>query len=109
METLFNKLTEVLSKYDRVIIMSHKNPDLDAMGSSMGLFRILTEMGKEAYIFLEKKDPKEYNSSVKQALEKVKYIEYLYPNTYQEKLDENAVLIIRRPSKRTGRISTNCR
>ncbi len=94
METLFNKLTEVLSKYDRVIIMSHKNPDLDAIGSSMGLFRILTEMGKEAYIFLEKKDPKEYNSSVKQALEKVKNIEYLYPNTYREKLDENAVLII---------------
>ena len=56
METLFNKLTEILSKYQRIIIMSHSNPDLDAIGSSMGLYRILVEMGKEAYIFLEKKD-----------------------------------------------------
>ena len=94
METLFNKLTEILSKYQRIIIMSHSNPDLDAIGSSMGLYRILVEMGKEAYIFLEKKDTKEYNSSVKQALERVRNIEYLYPSTYKEKLDQDTVLII---------------
>ncbi len=94
METLFHKLEEILSKYKRMIIMSHQNPDLDAIGSSMGLSCILKKMGKESYIFLHSDKKEEYNSSVRQALEKVTNIEYLYPNTYQEKVDEDTVLII---------------
>ncbi len=94
METIFNKLTEILSKYDRIFIMSHQNPDLDAIGSSMGLSHMLREMKKDSYIFLKTKDKKEYNSSVRQAIEKVQEMEYVYPNTYQEKMDKSTVLVI---------------
>jgi len=94
LEMLFQKLTEILSKYKRMIIMSHQNPDLDAIGSSMGLSCILNQMGKENYIFLSSNNLDDYNSSVRQALEKVKNVEYLYPDTYQEKIDEDTVLII---------------
>ena len=94
METLFQKLTEVLSKYQTIIIMSHQNPDLDAIGSSMGLSQILTEMGKKSYILLHTKDKKEYNSSVQQALEKVHTVEFLYPETLSKKIGEDTVLIV---------------
>ncbi len=94
METLFHKLTEVLSKYDNMIVMSHQNPDLDAIGSSMGLCKILTDMGKDCYIFLSNKNWKEYNSSVWQALTRVPEMKYLYPSTYSSVLKENTVLII---------------
>lgn len=74
--------------------MSHQNPDLDAIGSSMGLSRILNAMDKENYIFLSSKDNSIYNSSVKQALAKSTNIQYLYPDTFLEKVDENTALVI---------------
>lgn len=94
LETLFNKLTGILSKYQKIIIMSHQNPDLDAIGSSMGLACILKKMGKESYIFLHSRDFKEYHSSVRQALERVTNMEYIYPDNYLNIVDDNTVLVI---------------
>jgi c-di-AMP phosphodiesterase-like protein len=74
--------------------MSHQNPDLDAIGSSMGLSCILNSMGKENYIFLSSKNVENYNNSVRKALSKVPNIEYIYPDDYKDKIDENTVLII---------------
>lgn len=94
METLFNKLTELLWKYSKVIIMSHHDPDLDAIGSSMGLSLILNSMEKENYIFLTNEDKNAYNSSVNQSLNRVSDINYLYPKTYKKVIDEETVLVI---------------
>ncbi len=95
METLFEKLTEVLSKYQNIIVMSHQNPDLDAVGSSMGLCQILKKMGKKSYILFSQKDLKKYNSSVRKALEKVKNeIDFLYPDTLKDVLGDSTVLIV---------------
>lgn len=95
MEILFNKLTELITKYSKVIIMSHHDPDLDAIGSSMGLSMILNSMEKENYIFLANTtDKNAYNNSVNQALTRVQGINYLYPKTYKKVIDENTILII---------------
>ena len=37
----------------RFLLISHMNPDGDAIGSSLGLARILRSLGKEADPFLE--------------------------------------------------------
>lgn len=94
MESLFNKLTELLSKYSKVVIMSHHDPDLDAIGSSMGLSMILNSMEKENYIFLTSTDKNDYNNSVNQALTRINGINYLYPKTYKKVIDENTILVI---------------
>jgi Predicted signaling protein consisting of a modified GGDEF domain and a DHH domain len=94
MEILFNKLTDLLSKYNKIIIMSHHDPDLDAIGSSMGLSVILNSMGKENYIFLTNEDKTAYNNSVNQALGRVDGINYIYPKTYKKVIDDNTVLVI---------------
>jgi len=39
---------------DHVVIMGHKFPDADALGASIGLAKIATTIGKEAYIVLNK-------------------------------------------------------
>lgn len=44
----------------KIAIFSHINPDWDAVWSSLGLKRILTNMGKDAKIFLSKK-PESFN------------------------------------------------
>lgn len=43
-------LEELMSECENVIIMGHTNPDIDAMGSALGIYRIAKELGKEAYI-----------------------------------------------------------
>ena len=37
---------------DEVFILGHKNPDMDAFGSALGLYRIATDLGKQAWIVL---------------------------------------------------------
>ena len=45
-----NAFCELLDGCDNVIIMGHKFPDLDALGSSFGVAAIARAYGKEAYI-----------------------------------------------------------
>ena len=34
------------------MIMGHTNPDMDSMGSSMGIYRLAKSLGKNAYIYM---------------------------------------------------------
>lgn len=38
-----NKLKEIIEKHDSIVIHRHKRPDMDAIGSQMGLFHLLKE------------------------------------------------------------------
>lgn len=44
-----NEVVEILRGYDRFIVVSHVNPDGDAVGSLLGLYLALKEMGKQAW------------------------------------------------------------
>ena len=43
---------ELLLSKEKVIIMAHKRPDADAFGSAVGIYRLVTSLGKKAYIVL---------------------------------------------------------
>lgn len=43
-------LEELIYESQNVIIMGHKNEDIDAIGSSLGMYRLAKTLGKEAYI-----------------------------------------------------------
>jgi len=43
-------LEELILESKDVMIMGHSNGDIDSLGSSLGLYRFVTEMGKKAYI-----------------------------------------------------------
>lgn len=43
-------LEELMQEADKVIIMGHTNSDIDAMGSSFGIYRLAKTIEKEAYI-----------------------------------------------------------
>lgn len=45
-------LKELLQSVDNVLIMGHANPDLDAIGSGMGMARVCKELGKNTHIVL---------------------------------------------------------
>lgn len=94
MEKLFQKLNDLISKYDNFIVMGHKEPDLDSLGSSLGLCEIIESFGKNAYLFFNIKHLDKYNSNIKQAFNKMeKDIICVDEETYK-KLTGNVLLII---------------
>lgn len=47
-------LKELLTGVDNVLIMGHSNPDLDAIGSAMGMARVCKALGKNVHLVLDK-------------------------------------------------------
>lgn len=68
MEQLFNKLNEIIGEYDNFIIMGHKKPDLDSIGSSLGLYNVIKKFQKNAYIYLDTSELGNYNNNFNQAI-----------------------------------------
>ena len=71
MENLFNKLNQIISEYESFIVMGHKDPDLDCLGSSLGLCEIIESFGKKAYLFLNDKKLESYNTNINQAFQRM--------------------------------------
>lgn len=45
-------LREILETKDKVIIMGHKLPDVDCLGSALGIYRLADALGKKAHIVI---------------------------------------------------------
>jgi len=72
--TVARALEQLIEETEKVIVMGHVNPDIDSLGSSLGIYRLAKSLGKEAYIV---------NNNTGVALEE--YIETLKENDeYQE-------------------------
>jgi len=47
---LIAKFKELLEKYDRVSILTHKNPDADSIGTALGIYNMLKNVGKQVAV-----------------------------------------------------------
>ena len=77
MEQLFNKLSEVIKEYDNFIIVGHKNPDLDSIGSALGLYNAIKKFKKEVYIYVGSNELSNYNESFSKSLKKLKDVNFI--------------------------------
>lgn len=94
MNQVFEKLNEIIKDYDNFIVTGHKDPDLDSLGSCLGLIDIIESYGKHAYLFLNDKHLENYNSNINQAFNKMeKNIICVNERTYK-KIVGNTLLII---------------
>jgi len=83
-------LEELMEESQNVIVMGHSNSDIDAMGSSLGIYRVAKTIGKEVYIvndtfgisinsFMEAaKKEEEYQDAI---ISKEKALEIITPET----------------------------
>ena len=92
MNTFHVNLDELFKKYTKIVIVSHKNPDLDAYASSVGLYKILENEKKEVYIFLDLEE--KYNSPVEDSIELFENITYINKNNYKDYVDDNTLWVI---------------
>jgi c-di-AMP phosphodiesterase-like protein len=95
MDEVLNNLTKIIKQNDNFIIMTHKNPDFDGMGSAIALQQIIKSFKKESYIVVNEK---EIDKSLKRAFSLLKD-KNIYCNTISIKkaenlLDDSHVLII---------------
>lgn len=85
-------LSRLIDQADRVMIMGHRNPDMDAFGAALGMFRVCMMNGKNSSIVID-----EVNDSLqtifKQAKEKGTYT-FLTHDRAKELIDENTLLIV---------------
>lgn len=65
--TISQSISRIIDESDNVIIMGHKNIDIDAFGSALGFYRLSKTLGKDCYIVSEPN-----GKSLEKFLEKVK-------------------------------------
>lgn len=51
--TTAHSMARIISEAENVIVMGHKNIDIDALGSALGIYRLATTLGKPCYIATE--------------------------------------------------------
>lgn len=68
-------LKELVLESDKVIIMGHKNPDMDAIGAAIGIHKVAQMNQKEAYIVI---NFQEIDTAVRRLMEEIKKQENLF-------------------------------
>ena len=81
-----------MSECEKVVIMGHKNPDIDAMGAALGIYRMATCLNKEAYILTnnESASIKEFLDNIQEDYKDV----FLNNETVLSKVDSETLLVV---------------
>ncbi len=81
---------------DRVIIMGHRFPDVDAIGASIGLLRMGSATKKEAYIVLNRKEIDKTAESFIMAIEEDEFLSehFISADEALEMMTRNTLLVV---------------
>lgn len=69
MKKILDKITENVKQNKKIIIASHKDMDLDAIGSSLCLYKIVEQLNKDPYILI---DTIKQNQTLEKSIQKIK-------------------------------------
>ncbi|HEY4599819.1 MAG TPA: DHH family phosphoesterase [Cerasibacillus sp.] len=89
-------LTGLIKASDHVFIMGHQVPDMDAIGSAIGILHIARANGKSGYIVIDSKD---VHTGVYRLLDAVKEDEDLWPYFVEpkdahERITQNSLIVV---------------
>ncbi|CAG9609063.1 DHH family phosphoesterase [Pseudoneobacillus rhizosphaerae] len=89
-------LKELILESDKVIVMGHKNPDMDAIGAAIGIQKVAQMNQKDGYIVM---NFQEIDTGVKRLMEEIKNHEKLFsrfitPEQALESATEDTLLVI---------------
>ncbi len=87
-------LENLINESDKVMIMGHVNLDIDAMGSSIGIYRLAKTLGKNAYIIHNGNDIA-LDSFKKELLKEPEYEDVLISKEVAiENVEENTLIVV---------------
>ena len=92
-------LEELIKENDKIMIMGHTNPDIDAIGSALGVYRIAKTLGKEARIVANVETPsiKDLYESIKDQYQEV----FISSETALAQVDSGTLIIVVDTHKKT--------
>ena len=89
-------LQELMKHSDQIFIMGHKYPDLDAIGSSLGIRRIAEMNNKEAWVVV---NPEEFSKDISKLMKEVeedsqisRYI--ITPSVAEQMITANSLVVL---------------
>ena len=92
-------LEELIKENDKIMIMGHTNPDIDAIGSALGVYRIAKTLGKEARIVANVETPsiKDLYESIKDQYQEV----FISSETALTQVDSGTLVVVVDTHKKT--------
>ncbi len=95
MDYLFEKLTQNIKSHSNIVLMTHKHPDLDGMGSAIALSKIIKSMKKDCYIVFP---TEQVNVSLEKGIKALEEnnitINFRKYEEILELIDDNTLLIV---------------
>ena len=88
-------LRQLIEQSSNVFVMGHRNPDMDAIGSGIGVLRGIKNMKKQGYLVLTEENP-----SIKNLFNKLKEEQpglldsIITPNKAKEMIDDDSLMIL---------------
>jgi c-di-AMP phosphodiesterase-like protein len=90
-----NSLRDLMQESSRVLIMGHRNPDMDALGSAIGILKLAEMNDKEARIVLP---PEEIGRGIRRMMDEIAEVPQLetrFVNAFQaDQLNEHQTLLV---------------
>lgn len=91
-----NSLRDLMQESSRVLIMGHKNPDMDALGSAIGILKLAEMNDKEAHIVLP---PEEIGRGIRRMMDEIAEVPQLetrFVNAFQadQLIDDQTLLVV---------------
>ena len=92
-------LEELIKENDKIMIMGHTNPDIDAIGSALGIYRFAKTLEKEAKIVANVETPsiKDLYESIKDQYQEV----FISSETALAQVDSGTLIIVVDTHKKT--------
>ena len=87
-------LENLIKDASKVMIMGHTNPDIDSMGSSMGIYRLAKSLGKKAYI-IDSNETNTLQSFKKDLAKEPEYEDILITKEVaEENIDKETLVVV---------------
>ncbi|MBP2242664.1 c-di-AMP phosphodiesterase-like protein [Cytobacillus eiseniae] len=89
-------LKELIAASDKVLIMGHKYPDMDAIGSAIGIRKIAQMNHREGYIVV---NPQEFETGVQRLMAEIKknepfHMDFISPAQAWEMATEDTLIVV---------------
>lgn len=88
-------LRQLIDQTDKVFVMGHKNPDMDSLGSGIGILRAASNRNRAGYLVISGENP-----SIKNIFEKLRKDQpelldmIITPDEAENLIDENSLMIV---------------
>lgn len=87
-------LRDLMQESDRVIILGHKNPDMDAIGAAIGVWKAASLFNVETHIVLDKPNPSIIRLMNQVNKEEVLASSFVSPEQAMQMMTEHSLLVV---------------